>query len=270
MYIKLYDSVQAIIADDQLVDYDAVHKLDLHRPVRSMHEVDSVDEIDKRLLTGWPEGERRAREMMRELEIPRTRTTRRRRVRGDFGDHLDIQRVYAGSLDTAWETTRREVELGSAGLHVTLLVNIGCLIHRSIDSLFWRGAAALLIADALEASSRRCEIIAYSWSQGSYRDGSNALTGITLKRFDQPLDTSTLIAATGFVGLVRWYVFRNRTLHTESLPDSGLGFTIDKVPPSNLLSLPTTRRVITVNNVYSYQDAQALLSSLKEQEMTHA
>lgn len=266
-YIKMYNSVAEIRALDKTLSLPPKYKDLSEGPSYTFHGVQSLKELDGYLDQGWPEGEKRARETLKALSIPRAKTVRRRKTRGDFGDHLDIQRVYAGSLDTAWDRTERTYAEGGAGPHVTMLVNIGALASRHTSDLFWRGAATMILADELEKTGRRCEIIAYSWSQGAYHNGSFALTGIRVKEFDQPLEPQKLITVTGHAGFVRWYVFRNRYLNQSSALRTNLGYTVDAVPKYELLSLPSSRNVIPINNVYSRSDAEQLLQHVLTKEM---
>ena len=266
-YIKMYSSVAEIRALDKTLDLPPKYEVIHARPAYTFHGVQSLSELEGYLDRGWPEGEKYARSTLKALSIPRTKTVRRRKTRGDFGDHLDIQRVYAGSLDTAWERTERTYAEGRLGRHVTLLVNIGALASRHKSDLFWRGAVTMVLADELEKAGRRCEVVAYSWARGAYRDGSFALTGIKVKDFDQPLEPQKLITVTGHAGFVRWYVFRNRYLNQTAVLQGHLGETVDRVPSYALLSIPASRNVIPINNVYSRGDAEILLQQVLTKEM---
>ena len=49
---------------------------------------------------------------------------RRKKIKGSYGDELDIHAVYQGRLDTAWTRTHR-VEVDSVHHLVTLLIDLG-------------------------------------------------------------------------------------------------------------------------------------------------
>ena len=266
-YIKMYNSVAEIRSIDKTLNLPPKYEDLNSRPSYTFHGVQSLEELEGYLDKGWPEGESLARSTLKALSIPRTKTVRRRKTRGDFGDHLDIQRVYAGSLDTAWERTERTYAEGGLGRHVTLLVNIGALAMRHKSDLFWRGAVTMVLADELEKAGRRCEVIAYSWSNGAFHDGSSALTGVRVKEFDQPLETQKLITVTGHAGFVRWYVFRNRYLNRSTVLHRHCGRTVDEVPDYKLLNIPASRNVIPINNVYSLGEAEKLLQQVLTKEM---
>src|SRR5712672_397052 len=57
----------------------------------------------QRIFTeGWPEGVTRTLEALKGLQVRRATSIRRKRIRADFGDAIDMQRVYRGDLANAW------------------------------------------------------------------------------------------------------------------------------------------------------------------------
>ena len=72
----------------------------------------NVTELQNRLERGWADGVKRIEQIAtRELSAPAS--VRRRRVRGDAGDELDMQAVWRGDLNRAWSRTRRANRVGS-------------------------------------------------------------------------------------------------------------------------------------------------------------
>jgi hypothetical protein len=102
------------------------------------------------MRTGWKEGRDRLNELRSKIgtiEITPV-DIRRRPIRSDMGDELDIHSVYAGRLDIAWRTAKRQVTV--APPRVDILANMICSGGEHSDVLFWRGAAAAVLTDILE------------------------------------------------------------------------------------------------------------------------
>jgi hypothetical protein len=119
--------------------------------------------------------------------------TRRRRARFDEfgGDEVCIDRLRAGA--PFWRTTSREFSSGPTAL--TLAVHTTAAAVRSAESLNWRGVAAVVLCELLESAGYRVRIVSYDYGCESYDDGASAMNMLTLKEFNEPLDTAGLVAA---------------------------------------------------------------------------
>jgi len=239
---------------------------------RSWFGVGSVQEVKNATSKGWPKGLKRIRESIKAL-VPRgVATIRRRRIRSDFGDHLDMQAVYSGNLDRAWGTTERRVQRGLGRTVTTLLVNIGGLAHLSSEALFWKGAAAVALADALEKSGRSVRIVAFSSARGVYLKYGfeHKLTTITVevKAPNMPLDCQRLATVSALAGFFRFYIFRARHDAPDHV-DSGLGstvrFTQEDVAegnlPDELKKHCECEPTILVDKIFNVREAQAFVDS---------
>ncbi len=153
-------------------------------------ECDTGKDVVKKLHDGWPEGQKKLEALTAQLiEVqvhPKDR--RRRRVRRDFGDSVDIHAIYRGNLDTAWEIAKRQEGCGPQ--HVDIFANMLCAGGDQADVLFWRGAAAIVLAEKLEAAGYMVRIVVgFGGKNGNYDKTS---CRITVKAHDKPLDiTST-------------------------------------------------------------------------------
>lgn len=184
----------------------------------------TVDQLNERLTRGWPEG-------VAKLEQIATReinpvSIRRRRVRGDQGDELDMQAVYRGDLARAWTRTRRQSRAGGFRT-VTLVCNLSDSAGVEAKELYWRGAAVLKLADALTQAGYGVGIYgAITSRECSADDTVSACQFVEIKATDSPLDLSQLAALTAMPGWFRTRGFAGIVAACDlagTTYDSGLG-----------------------------------------------
>src|SRR5439155_9465989 len=110
----------------------------------------------------------------------------------DDGDEVDYDRLRSGQ--EFWRASRREFCSGSP--IVSVFFNIATPASREPEEILWRGAAALVLANLLEATGYRVELWAAQYcTRCSYEDGAGVFTAVCLKRSEQPLDLATLVNA---------------------------------------------------------------------------
>jgi hypothetical protein len=206
------------------------------------------DGVERLLNEGWPEGLRRMEDAVKALVPSGVATIRRRRKLASFGDNLDIQRVYAGDLDRAWDTTERSPQRGLGRIVVTLLVNLGANANVTSEQLFWKGASAVALAKALEESGRRVRIIGYTCGVNRYEgEGEDDWTvdTVMLKDEAEPLDLERLAVTTGLAGFFRRYLFTSY-LNTDDKARGSLGsskhFARGSMDASDLATVPEALR----------------------------
>lgn len=179
------------------------------KPDRYWWGIDGTREDVKRVVRdGWPEGERKMREDLGDLNslIPRVRTKKRRKVRRDQGNELDIHRVLAGDLPRAWNTTQKvEVFPGKKrGKHVTIAIQLFAACVYSGEQLFWKGATALMLAEQLTRAGYVVEILgAFCCTELTADTSKLHIVSVTLKSFDQRLNPASVIVTTALSGFVR-------------------------------------------------------------------
>lgn len=150
-----------------------------------------VDVARALAINGDPDGLERLTENMDRLgQMDRPRSIRRRRARGDQGDELDIQRVYSGRLDDAW--SRREPRLSFAPRRVTITVTAACAGMHNSDTLFWRGAAAVRLADLATEAGYNVEILMFVGGKRGTAGFDRVSCYVTAKAFGAPLDMALL------------------------------------------------------------------------------
>jgi len=186
--------------------------------------VRNVEEVVRISKDGWPAGLEKVWSSLQVLEMPEMISVRRKKVRKSFGDHLDIQRVYQGDLERAWESTERHPSRGVGHTTTTIFVDINASYSTTADSCFWRGACAIVLADALERAGRSARIIGFTHLDSQYigHGGQHTTTSILLKDYSDRLDLNYLALTTALAGFYRTWIWRSWASAEQQLA-SGYG-----------------------------------------------
>ena len=147
------------------------------------------NDVLRLMREGWPAGQRKMAGLMDGFDTSELTPmdTRRRLVRGDMGDHLDIGSVYAGRIGTAWTSARRKT--AKAPQRVDILVNVGVAAMQRADVVFWRGACAVALADKLSQAGYMVRIAVTYVAETTSKESVNIR--VTVKDYDKPLDMAT-------------------------------------------------------------------------------
>jgi hypothetical protein len=227
--------------------------------VQSWLGCSSYSEVERLVKYGWAEGIAKIDEKMTEIQVPAPTSVKRRKVRDRFGDEVDIHSVLAGNLDRAWtRTTRHPV---SSIREVTLYIDISANAFVTAEQLFWRGAAGIIICDALENAGYSVKVVVYDYTirpfdDFRYRDYS-LLSTVVVKEAHQPLNKSALASTSALAGFFRKYIFASH-LADEIKAAGGLGSSATWTPE------PETQNemVFNVGKVNSQADAQRFVNQV--------
>lgn len=169
--------------------------------------VKSWDEFLKAERDGWTAGVKRAYEMLGELDLPNIQpvSIRRKMKRRDQGDELDIHRVYAGDLERAWTASERAARSHVGGI-INIAVNAGLNYNQHADELFWRSAAAVVLADKLTEAGYNVGIDMVSGCEEPTYKITKSTISVSLKQPSDPLDIATLTTALALSGFARLYL----------------------------------------------------------------
>jgi hypothetical protein len=160
-----------------------------------------------RVHDGWPEGAQRVINELANISVLPPVSIRRKLSRGDQGDELDIHSVSRGQLDRAWtKRQRREVAVPKV---IRLVVQLNLLADTKKETLFYRGAAIVKLADLLVEAGYSVEIVGAIASY-LHRGGPKArfLACCMLKTTSEPLDIAVLAGTVCNAGFHRTYGFR--------------------------------------------------------------
>lgn len=178
----------------------------------------SCEELFNTVRDGWDDGITKGQALGTKLEGLRLPSARRKMRHGPVGSNLDMTRVYAGQLDSAWSQMARSEDCKSSMKKVstTILVRVGENCDTSAEALFWRGAVASVLTHALEESGRPVRVVAYAVvtnlgpsSQETEGDCPARLAfDVTVKDFRDPLELNKLFSVTGLSGFWRMFIFK--------------------------------------------------------------
>lgn len=155
---------------------------------------------------GWTAGADRLA-VLSDAIAPPIGGTRRRLVRAEQGDELDVHAIYRGNLERGWSARRRERANRPS---VTLASLVGESCSASADRIFWRGAAVARLADRLTEAGWQVAIVAVATCQGFVTAGdASSWFGHTIpvKAANAPLDLSQLAATICLPGFMRHCMF---------------------------------------------------------------
>lgn len=220
----------------------------------------SAKETIECIRTGWPEGLKLAQEALQLIEIPKVRSSKRRRVQRDFGDHFDIQRMYSGQLDRAWQSTEKDRSVNIGSHNAIIIVELSTSASIDAPDAFWRGAAAVMIADMLQSAGRNVKIIGMNTVRRLFeRSKLLSCTSVVLKDYEQPLDLDLVIAATS-AGMNRTLMFKSKMYRTEfGAIRSSLGMPMTGFLPEYL---DDGSNIIRVEGVWSQAEAERKLKQV--------
>lgn len=214
----------------------------------------TLEAVRRAVAEGWDDGVRRVEENFSQIEVDIASTSKRRRRRyADQGDELRMDRVWNGQIDRAWQRTFRENR--SAPRNITLAVDLPISCNKHADDLFWKGAAALFLADRLTDAGFNVEVIAIS----SIRElietrgaDENNCRAVRVKAADAPLDLGSLAASICLAGFWRHYMLQadmaeERMIHYAH----GYPTTARQVAPEQLAELNAIDGFGQVSNLES-------------------
>jgi hypothetical protein len=167
----------------------------------------------QKVRDGWPEMLAILTSMLSKIEkeLPpaasKVTVRRRKRHRMDYGDTLDMQRVWNGDIGRAWERPIKESRLNISQQHVTVFVNLASAAWETAQELLWRAAAAYRICDALQSAGRSVEIYCGTVQVNAHYYGPHtSVYAMRIKEYMQPLDSEHLAAMLS-PGFFRTYGF---------------------------------------------------------------
>lgn len=182
--------------------------------------VGSTQEADQYIKEGWPEGVAKMNQALADIgnEMPKPESVRRRRVRGSFGDSVDMGAVWSGSFDTAFtHTKRRNVD---APQNVTIAIPLGASWNVLSDDLFWRGAACIKLADLLTEAGFNVRIVAYRSSLKAFKSGAGIYQEVEIKQHDTPMDIDALASCLSMAAFFRHVLFKCQCVEAELVADN--------------------------------------------------
>lgn len=167
--------------------------------------VATVNELRSVLTKGYPAGVAKLSKLT-VGDLPAPQDIRRRRVRSDQGDELDMQAVFRGDLSRAWSRTKRQSR--NSVRSVSIVIDLCGSARTTSDELFWRGAAGLRLADELTTAGYSVAVYGAAGADGYTNEGHERLAQfVEIKAEDAPMDMDRLASLTCLAGFFRTSLF---------------------------------------------------------------
>jgi|SaaInlLV_10m_DNA_3_1039740.scaffolds.fasta_scaffold02197_7 hypothetical protein len=188
----------------------------------------TVEEIHQVMNDGYPDGVKLVNRLAKKIKMPTLKSARRRKVRRDQGDFLDIHAVYNGNLGGAWEKTERASK--NAPRQVSLLVNLTASVIIPSSEYKWRGVAALALASRLEEAGHSVEITGFTHSAKVFnRKKDRHVLSFPVKSFGTPVNLNSLAITLVQPAFFRTFIFEAKFLEAWKVND-GLGTPLSITP----------------------------------------
>lgn len=228
---------------------------------------DSQEQYEDRLKHGWGEGVDKLREIATK-EIQPT-SLRKKRIRGDQGDELDIHAVYRGDLSRAWSKSKRQHKLGGMR-SIALVCNLSCAANEDAKKLFYRGASVLKLAEALSEAGYSVSIYggAGSTDVGNSHSHVSLAQFVEIKAEDHALDVSSLAS------LIAMPAYKRVQFHGGLIVESdlrgmacrdGLGSNSTQTMVDGIKKLPISENAFVQPEINTKESAEAWIDSVMAQ-----
>lgn len=149
---------------------------------------------------GWDEGRKALLEAINAVTPPSPVNIKRRPVWADQGDEIDMQRVWSGQLDQAWRRTTKN-NVGASRRNITVTVDAIAQGDAKAETMFWRGAAAVVLADVLTSAGYAVQMV--TAFRGSVPGGNEVSVRVVVKPYAQMFDLASAAAGMALPGFFR-------------------------------------------------------------------
>jgi len=153
--------------------------------------VNDFADVETKAVRGWSNGVERLAEITKQVErdVPLPESVMPQIHWGDQGDEFDIHRMYSGNLDASWSSETGGLETGPR--IVRLLIPFGGNCDKTMEQLFWTGAAAVILGDVLENAGFSVQLDGYHIGKQSHSSHYSAQV-LTLKHAGEALNPSAI------------------------------------------------------------------------------
>lgn len=154
-------------------------------------------------------------------KIDNKKRVRRKR---EFGDEIDIHKVYRGELSTAWSKMEFEKNTSEKKM-VTIFVDIVDHWRQKVTETLWNCVSSVVLCKKLEAQGRSVKIIVGGRFRAPFSTAkfSSCSVGIVVKDYNQKM-VSSRIAAMCNLGFARVFTFAALSFNPYSVVAIGKGY----------------------------------------------
>lgn len=195
---------------------------------------------------------------------------KRKKIKGDFGNEVDIHMINQGKLDTAWTKTVSEVIDQEHSL-ICLLIDIGGNCNIDAKTMLWTAAAAIKVCDIFEKAGKSVKIITGASATRTCVNGYDMSVTCCIKDYNYHLSVERL-AAMCHIGFYRSACFICKTL--SSLPvnyNLGHSETLRKFTPLQIESeiMEGKTKAIFLNRAMSADQAMQSITMAESDMMSN-
>lgn len=202
---------------------------------------------------GWQRGADMLARIRETLDVPRLGSIKRRRIRSDRGDTIDMQRVYTGQLDTAWTRTARTNKVHNP--RVFIMVDSLASGGMDAETMMWRGAAATMLGDLLSEAGYSVSIASGFIGYTSSRELMDVR--VAIKPYNAPWDLNSAAAAVCSPAFFR-ALGHSFMWHHATKPADTSGMSVFPMPESKVMeddTIETPHRFLAPQRITSQQAA---------------
>lgn len=198
-------------------------------------EVNPV-KVGELLTTGWTRGVSEIEKLMQKIDPLPSRSVRRRPRWGDTGHEVDIHRIWAGNLETAWLGMAKRDGTGPA--RVTIAIDAIASAFVSAEEMFWRGAAAAVACSLLSGAGYAVRVVSAFTGGSVNASDSDTVCRVIVKDFTEPLNMAALAGAAACPGFFRSIGHVWGYLHLdERFIAPGSGWSVKDLQPASVADL---------------------------------
>ena len=108
-----------------------------------------ISELSSLVRGGWAAGARKLFDTAGKITAPRVESLTRKSEWRDQGEELNLDKLYSGEIDTMWRGFKPQIKKSGRSRVVKIVYGLACSADQSAESLFWSGACAAVLSDAL-------------------------------------------------------------------------------------------------------------------------
>ena len=108
-----------------------------------------ISELSSLVRGGWAAGARKLFDTAGKITAPKVESLTRKSEWRDQGEELNLDKLYSGEIDTMWRGFKPQIKKSGRSRVVKIVYGLACYAGQSNESLFWSGACAAVLSDAL-------------------------------------------------------------------------------------------------------------------------
>lgn len=195
----------------------------------------NVNEVKEFVHEGWESGVKQLTKLSEKIttQLEPSLNFTRNKIWKDFGEEIDMQRVYSGQLDRAWLGFNKK-RLTKKNKTITLYTRLGGNCNIVSEELFHQGATCLILTDILEKQDFRVEIVGWSHVTNLYSSkGKSLYTELSIKKPETPVNLNSLASVVALAGFYRVFYFK-AMLSVNEVANNSLGQSVNYLPADKI------------------------------------